>query len=149
MLARTFTIPPTEAEQNVRRSGQTKRTSRHKTLAARLEESTNPAEIAFLRRRLSDPAQELSNNNERLLYRVAGKVRFVLRARGAHIHAIQRGRFAEDEVFWRANLSNASVGYRRGSSDLSFHLHSDSDFDFFERGDNSKGAKRRMDHRNF
>jgi len=133
MLVRTFTIPPVEAEQNIRRSGKTKRTSPRRTLAERMDESTNPAEVDFLRRRLSDPGQEMNNNGDRLLYRIAGKLRFILRARGAHVHAIQRGRFADDETFWRTNLSNASVGHRDGSAHLSFHLHTDADYAFFER----------------
>jgi hypothetical protein len=139
LLVRTFTIPPVEAEQNTRRSGKTKRTSSPATIAERMEESTNPAEIAFLGRRLSDQLQEIGKRKDRLLYRIADQVRFILRARAAHVHVIQQGRFSEDERFWRTHLSNPSVGYRHGRAHLSFHLHNEPDYVFFEQMMNQRG----------
>ncbi len=132
LLVRSFTVPPDEAEQNTRRSGKTKRTTSYKTLAMRLEECTDDAERAFLGERLGDPGQAIDGRKVALLYRIAGKIRYRVRARRAHVHVIQIGRFAEDQQFWSRHLSNPKVGPREGGAHLGFTLHVKADYDFFQ-----------------
>jgi hypothetical protein len=132
LLVRTFTVPPDQAEQNVIQSGRTKRTSVRKTLEIRLAECTNPAEIAFLQDRLLDPSQVKDKNQHRLLYRVGGKVRFKLSPRSTYARVVQKGRFVEDESFWKKHLSNPEIGIRGSGKDVSFSLHSEDDFRFFQ-----------------
>jgi len=131
LLVRTFTVPPDEAEQNIRRSGKTKRTSSHKTLAMRLEECTDEAERAFLSERLGDPTQETDGRKTAFLYRTSGKIRYRVRARLSHVHVIQKGRFAEDQQFWLEHLSKPEVGLRQGGAHLGFTLDTKDDYDFF------------------
>ena len=87
---RTFTVPPTEAEENAKRSVKTKRTSSSKTLEMRLEACENDAERAYLEDRLKDPHQELDKGKQAFLYRFSGKMRYKVRARRAHVHVIQK-----------------------------------------------------------
>lgn len=131
-LVRTFVVPAAQAEENSLKAGRGKRTSPGKTLQDRLEQTTDEAEGEFLKERLSDPKQELNRSKRALLYRVSGKVRFMLRARRSHVHVIQRGRFADDEKFWREHLTAHKVGFRRNSNDLGFVLSSREDYKFFQ-----------------
>ena len=132
LLVRTFTVPPDQAEQNVIQSGRTKRTSVRKTLEIRLAECTNPAEIAFLQGRLSDPSQAKDKNQHRLVYRVGGKARFKLSPRVTYARVVQKGRFVGDETLWKAHLSNPELGIRNSGKDFGFSLHSEDDFRFFQ-----------------
>jgi hypothetical protein len=131
LLIRTFTVPPDEAEQNIRRGGNSKRTS-SKTLEVRVAECANIAEREFLENRLKDPAQQINNRRSRLLYRSGGRVRFRLSARKSHAYVEQKGRFADDERFWYEHLSEPELSPRRNGADLRFILHTKPDFDFFQ-----------------
>ncbi|MFZ0692462.1 MAG: hypothetical protein WAM68_21695, partial [Acidobacteriaceae bacterium] len=131
LLVRTFTVPPEEAEQNVLRSGSTKKTRPGKTLETRLDECTNDAERDFLAARLSDPKQATDPKRRALLYKIVGRTRFIIRARKSHAHVIQKGRFEGDEQLWKQALSTNKVGFRNGQADLSLQLVNKPDFDFF------------------
>ena len=45
---------------------------------------------------------------------------------------IQRGRFANDEAFWREHLSTRKVGFLVEARHLSFDLYTRQDFKFFQ-----------------
>ena len=109
-LVRTFVVPPGQAEENSLKAGRGKRTASGKTLADRLEQTTNDAEREFLKARLSDPNQDFNRSKRALVYRVSGKVRFIVRARMSHVHVIQRGRFTNDENFWSGQISTHKSG---------------------------------------
>jgi len=126
---RTFVVPPGQAQEN---SPGTKRTPR-KTLQDRLnDESTDEAEREFLKERLSDPKQVLNRPRRALIYRVSGTVRFIAWAKKSHVSVIQKGRFENDEIFWRDHLSAHKVGFREGAKHLRFALNTREDFKFFQ-----------------
>lgn len=131
-LVRSFTVPPKVAEQNVLRSGNTKRTHLHKTLDVQAKESTNEAGREFLVGRLSDPSQEISRSGASLRYRILGRIRYSAIATKRHVHVIQSGRFVGDEEFWKGNISGKEVGFRNGGADLSFDLSTGQDFQVFQ-----------------
>jgi hypothetical protein len=131
-LVRTFTIPLDEAEQNVMRGGKTKHTSQLKTLEVRLKGCMNEAECTFLKARLEDPAQAFDKRKVALLYRIGGKTRFSVRARGDHAHVIQIGRFGDDLEFWNEHLSSPKAGKRKKGESLGFALSTSSDFEYFQ-----------------
>jgi hypothetical protein len=131
-LVRTFIVPPGQADENSLKAGRGKRTSHGKTIEDRLEQTTDEAEREFLKERLSDPTQEFNRSKRALLYKVASKTRFMVRARRSHVHVIQRGRFADDQAFWREHLSAQKVGFRRNENDLGFTLHTRDDYRFFQ-----------------
>lgn len=131
-LVRTFVVPPGQAEKDSHRGPSIRRPALTKTLQNRLEQTTNEAEREFLRDRLSDPNQELNRSKYGLFYRASGKVRFLVRARKSHVHVIQKGRFTDDEGFWRDHLSSHKVGPRDAGNDLGFILTTREDFKFFQ-----------------
>lgn len=131
-LVRTFVVPPGEAEENSLKAGRGKRTRSGKALQDRLEQTTEDAEREFLTKRLSDPNQEFDRLKRGLLYRVSGKIRFLVRARRSHVHVIQRGRFAGDEAFWSEHLTAHKIGFRRSAKDLSLVLNTREDYIFFQ-----------------
>jgi len=132
-LVRTFVVPPGQAEENSRKGAGTKRISPRRTLDDKAkDESIGEAEREFLRQRLSDPKQQLNGPRRALVYRVSGKVRFMVWAKKSWVYVIQRGRFANDEAFWRDHLSTHKVGFREDAKHLSFALNTGEDYKFFQ-----------------
>lgn len=67
-----------------------------------------------------------------LIYRIAESRRFWVSARTRHAHVRQRGRFTDDEEYWREILSNPdSVGPRHEGRSLRFRLETEKDFGAF------------------
>ena len=131
-LVRTFVVPPGQAEDDISKSKGTRR-PRRRTLQDKLDdESTDEAVREFLKQRLSDSNQELNRSNRALFYRISGTRRFTVWVRKSHAHVIQRGRFANDEGFWRDNLSTHKVGFRESAKHLTFALYTSEDFKLFQ-----------------
>lgn len=132
-LARTFTVAPAEAEQNALRSPGNRRTVTRKTLGTRLEECTNDAEKTFLQAKLADPSQRMDKASVALLYPANGKIRFRARGRTTFMRINQKGRFSNDESFWKENLSQPKLATRNSDTELAFNLHTKQDFAFFDQ----------------
>lgn len=69
----------------------------------------------------------------RRTFGIRGQLRWSARARRSFAYIRQFGRFAGDEEFWRARLSDpGSVRQSSGENRLRFRLHNQQDFDTFE-----------------
>jgi hypothetical protein len=64
-----------------------------------------------------------------------GRVRWYVNPRAFGAYVVQKGRFAGDEVFWNAQLSQPVKPKRKpdGNADLSFQLVTPQDFEFFQQ----------------
>ena len=130
-LVRTFVVPPGQAEEISRRGPRTKRTGR--TLQEKLkDESIDEAVREFLGQRLSDPEQRLNRPGRALVYRVSGTVRFTAWVKKSDVRVRQKGRFPNDEAFWRDHLSTHRVEFARKANDLRFALSTGEDYKFFQ-----------------
>ena len=126
-LVRTFVVPPGQANKNSR-SPKPYRTLEDK----RNDESFAEVVREFLKQRLSDPKQKWNRPKTALVYSVSGTRRFMVWAKDSYVHVIQKGRFANDEAFWRDHLSTHNVGFRRNTNHLGFTLYTGEDFKFFQ-----------------
>jgi hypothetical protein len=132
-LVRTFAVPPGQAKENSRKGAGSKRTAPRSTLEDKAsDESMDEAEREFLRQRLSDPGQKLNRPGTALVYSVSGTRRFMVWARESYVRVRQKGRFPNDEAFWRDHLSTPQVEFPRKAKDLRFVLSTGDDYKFFQ-----------------
>jgi hypothetical protein len=91
----------------------------------------NPAEEEFFRKglRQGQPTTEVG-----LSYWVEGRSRWCVDICQEWARVVQKGRFADDEAFWRSRVSEPrTVGTKRSGSYLIFRLVTRTDFAVFER----------------
>ncbi len=140
----TRIYPPQELSElaRLRRSAKSTAGPARKDLEAML--SRSGAEVTqFFRDRLKQKARTDSRDSA-LAYPQTGTIRWYVQPRRTGAHVYQVGRFQhgpqDDESFWKQNLSNANVGYRKNATCLRFHLSGSSDFEFFQKTMDTEAA---------
>ena len=99
---------------------------------AALEGVENASLKDFVRKQLVKH-QEARLSTREVVYRIGGSTRFYLGCRRKYAYVWQRGRFDNDEQYWRKVVSEP--GHLRAVDDnraLRFHLTTEADFNAFE-----------------
>lgn len=100
------------------------------TLVERLKRCKNNDEAEFLAERVASGQR---SNKDRLEYPQSGRSRWWVIPRAQYAYVLQQGRFAGDEDFWRARVSQSdSVASREKSGQMRFHLVTSADFVSFQ-----------------
>lgn len=134
-LTCTCIYPPIEIASLSRASSsrQAQTTTRWTDWNTALEAVENTAVKDFYRAQLANH-QEARLPYRELIYRIDGRRRFWLSCRRRYVYVWQRGRFENDETYWRDILSEPNhVQQVNENRELRFHLSSAADFTSFDR----------------
>ncbi|HET8580751.1 MAG TPA: hypothetical protein VFL31_07110 [Nitrospiraceae bacterium] len=120
--------PPELTEHVVRRKKVAEGPVRWGTWTEALDAVSNPAVVEFFRRELAT-GRENTLRKRTLRYLLDGKRRFFVHARQKNAYVWQRGRFADDEEFWKTRIGlHAGVQSVNDGRALRFYLETTQDF---------------------